>query len=66
MKLSNILIYQKNTLREEMLRMNEFCLDTIFVVDDENILKGVLTDGDVRRKLLNGFKCFFKPLSLII
>ena len=36
--------------------MNEFCLDTIFVVNDENILKGVLTDGDVRRKLLNGFK----------
>ena len=56
MKLSNILINQKNTLREAMLRMNEFCLDTIFVVNDENILQGVLTDGDVRRKLLNGFK----------
>lgn len=56
MKLSNLLINENSLLREAMIRMNDYCLDTIFVVDEENILKGVITDGDIRRKLLKGYK----------
>ena len=54
MKLSTLLINQKLTVRDVMLRMNDFCLDTVFVVDCENTLVGVITDGDLRRKLLKG------------
>ena len=28
----------------------------VFVVDEVNTLKGVITDGDIRRKLLKGYK----------
>ena len=56
MKLSNLLINENSLLSEAMMRMNDYCLDTIFVVDEENTLKGVITDGDIRRKLLKGYK----------
>ncbi len=56
MKLSTLLINEKASLREAMTRMNNDCLDTIFVVDEVNTLKGVITDGDIRRKFLKGYK----------
>ncbi|MBL8631533.1 MAG: CBS domain-containing protein, partial [Rhodospirillaceae bacterium] len=42
------------TLKEVMARTNEIAGDIIFIVDSTNALKGVVTDGDVRRAILNG------------
>ncbi len=42
------------TLKEVMARTNEIAGDIIFIVDESNALKGVVTDGDVRRAILNG------------
>ena len=66
MKLSTLLIHEKASMKQAMVRMNDNCLDTIFVVDDFNTLKGVITDGDIRRNLLKGFKlddCVIKIMN---
>ena len=42
-----------NTLLEVMHIINENAMGVCFVVDELNLLKGVVTDGDIRRALLN-------------
>lgn len=50
------LILTGSTIRQALLRLNELASDAIlFVVDHEDKLIGALTDGDVRRGLINGF-----------
>jgi dTDP-glucose pyrophosphorylase len=46
------------SIKEAMMQLNEISGDviTIFAIDDENILKGTLTDGDIRRALITGKK----------
>lgn len=43
-----------STLLEAMHVINENAMGICFIVEQSNILKGVLTDGDIRRALLNG------------
>ena len=40
-------------LKETMDSMNAFSIGIACIVDDHNLLKGVLTDGDLRRIFLN-------------
>lgn len=43
------------TIIEALKALNEYnTLQTLFVIDDENKLKGSLTDGDIRRYLIAG------------
>ena len=50
------LITSGNTIKNALLKLNELSQDAIlFVVDDSNKILGALTDGDVRRGLLNNF-----------
>ena len=50
------LILSGSKIKEALLKFNELSQDAIlFVVDNEDKLKGALTDGDVRRGLLKGF-----------
>ena len=42
------------TLKEVMARINEIAGDIVFVVDADSVLRGVVTDGDVRRAILKG------------
>jgi dTDP-glucose pyrophosphorylase len=50
------LILSGSTIKQALLKLNELSQDTIlFVVDLESKLLGSLTDGDVRRGLLNDF-----------
>lgn len=44
------------TIREVMERLNAGVLGIIFIVDADNVVQGILTDGDVRRALLSGAK----------
>jgi len=50
------LILTGSTIRQALLRLNELASDAVlFVVDHEDMLIGALTDGDVRRGLINEF-----------
>lgn len=42
---------EEDTLREAVIRMSEYPLGAACVVDGSGLLKGILTDGDVRRLL---------------
>lgn len=48
-----ILIKPENTIREALEIINNEALRTALVVNDEGRLVGVVTDGDIRRGLLN-------------
>lgn len=49
------LVFSKTLIKEALTRFNELAADAIiFIVDSNGILLGSLTDGDVRRGLLNG------------
>lgn len=44
----------KDTIHDALFHINENSKGVVFVVDDNDVLKGIITDGDVRRGLLNG------------
>jgi len=48
-------ISDKSTIKEALARLNEIgiAFNVLFVVDSDNKLKGSITDGDIRRGLLN-------------
>ncbi len=53
---NNHLIRSRTTVKQALFMLNELAQDAIlFVVDAEDKLIGALTDGDIRRGLLNGF-----------
>lgn len=50
------LILNTSTIKQALAKLNTLAMDAIlFVVDENNLLIGSLTDGDVRRGLLNGY-----------
>jgi CBS domain-containing protein len=69
MKVKNVMIpldkfpvvLQNLFLKEALDLMNEKRLGIACIVDQSNMLKGILTDGDIRRKLIT----VQKPLSAI-
>ena len=53
------IVNEKTILKEALEEMNKWRLGIICVCCDQDELKGVITDGDLRRKILN----IQKPLS---
>jgi len=52
---TNHLIISKSSIREALTQLNKLAKDAIlFIVTEEGVLIGSLTDGDVRRGLLKG------------
>lgn len=52
---SKYLIYSGSTIHEALVRLDLLASDaTLFVVDKKNILKGSITDGDLRRGFIKG------------
>lgn len=53
---SKYLIRENVTIREALIALNKLSNDTLvlFVIDSEGHLAGTLTDGDIRRKLIEG------------
>ena len=47
-------LQESSTLRQVMERLNAGILGIVFLVDVNQVVKGVLTDGDVRRAILKG------------
>ena len=54
MNLNNFQIFINRSLREALELIEKNQSGTIFIVDRNNIVIGVATDGDIRRKLLDG------------
>ena len=55
-KLRTLLISSATTLKESMQKLNDTAEQILFVTDEDNKLLGTVTDGDIRRGLINGFK----------
>jgi len=55
-KLRTLLISSDTTLKESMQRLNDTAEQILFVTDEDDKLLGTVTDGDIRRGLINGFK----------
>ena len=55
-KLITLLISSNTTLKESMQKLNDTAEQIVFVTDEDNKLLGTVTDGDIRRGLINGFK----------
>ena len=53
--LSKYLVNQEVSLEEVMLLLNEIVETILFVVDNDNLLLGSITDGDIRRGMLKGY-----------
>lgn len=55
MDIKGLTIKTYDKVKQALMFLDETGLGTLFVTDSENKLVGILTDGDVRRALLNGF-----------
>lgn len=55
MELDNLFCSQSATIKEVMTQINENAKGTVFIVDDAGRLAGVMTDGDIRRLLIEGY-----------
>ncbi len=44
----------KYTIREALKRLDELSGDSLILMDEDDIVKGTLTDGDIRRGLIKG------------
>ncbi len=52
--LNSLSIKKSVSIKQAMLQLGETSEKILFVVDDRNALLGTVTDGDIRRGLLNG------------
>ncbi|MAG69207.1 MAG: nucleotidyl transferase [Acidobacteria bacterium] len=55
-KLKSLLISPDTALKESMQKLNETAEQILFVTDKDDKLLGTVTDGDIRRGLINGLK----------
>ena len=55
-KLKNNFIFKNKTIRDAFVLLNKNARRCLIVVDKNNKLLGTLTDGDIRKYLLKGFK----------
>lgn len=65
MDTKSLLIDELKSLKDAMISINEAALGIVFIVDQEKRLKGVLSDGDIRRALLSG-KTLSTPIKEIV
>lgn len=64
-KWENILIGPKQSIREALMLINKESLRVVLVVSDSKELLGIVTDGDIRRGLLNNLN-LDAPVSLVM
>jgi len=51
----DILVSPNITIKEALKKLDKTAEKVLIVVNKDNVLSGALTDGDIRRSLLNGF-----------
>jgi len=55
------LIHTNSTLQEAIVAMSQGKLGTVLIVDEHNTFKAILTDGDLRRALMQEDFSMDKP-----
>lgn len=55
MKLNNLTCNYKSTIKDVMMNIDKNAKGAAFIVDDADRLMGVVTDGDIRRLLIDGY-----------
>lgn len=56
MELNSIVLNKNSSIRDAMIKMSNECIDTLMVIDDHFKLLAVVTNGDIRRRLLDNGK----------
>ncbi|MBF0103989.1 MAG: nucleotidyltransferase family protein [Deltaproteobacteria bacterium] len=64
-KLHSLQIPENTTLKEAMQRLNDTSIQILLVVDKNAALKGTVSDGDIRRKLIKGLP-FTDPVKKVM
>ena len=64
-KLKSMLISESVTIKQAMQKLNETAERVLFVVDKKNRLLGTVTDGDIRRAIIDGRK-FSDKIGLVM
>jgi dTDP-glucose pyrophosphorylase/predicted transcriptional regulator len=64
-KYKQVLVQPAVTIREALKRMDKAALQVLVIVDDLNQILGIVTDGDVRRAVINNID-FNRPISSIM
>ncbi len=59
------LLHKHSTIKEAIRSLNESATKIVLVIEDDEILVGTLTDGDIRRGLLKGIG-LDSPVGLIV
>lgn len=52
--MKNYLLHIEKNIKESLIKLEKNSEKCLIIVDSKNILKGTLTDGDVRRAMLDG------------
>ena len=50
--ISQLIIAADSSIEDALINLNNSALGICFICDEQNILIGTITDGDIRRKLL--------------
>lgn len=66
MDIKKICVNQNQTIKKTMKTIDENGLGMAFIIDDKNKLAGVVTDGDIRRAILNGLNLKEKVKKIMI
>ena len=64
-RLKKVLVKEGISVKEALKQMNENSMQVLIVVDSENRIKGIITDGDVRRAIVNNIN-FSEPVDSIM
>lgn len=62
----NAVILSENSLRNAIIEMSSKGLSMVTIVDEENHLKGIITDGDLRRMLEKGVDVYNETVSNVM
>ena len=62
----NAVILADNSLRNAIIEMSSKGLSMVTIVDEENHLKGIITDGDLRRMLEKGVDVYNETVSNVM
>lgn len=64
-RLKKVFIGEKVLIKEALKQMNENGMQVLIVIDSENRIKGIITDGNVRRAIVNNIN-FSDPVDSIM
>lgn len=65
-RIDKLLVKTSDTIKQTMRAIDQAALGIAFIVDNQKKLCGVVTDGDIRRAILNGTSIDETPIEIIM